>query len=177
MADTIVVMNHGVIEQVGPPQHLYDEPATEFVAGFLGSPPMNFLKGDGTAEAGSRRLSLKALTVEGPVMARSLRGPLTIGVRPEHVRLTNPGQGVLDGRVLGAEYLGTTQIVTVETLYGPVRARLRTDLPIHTGEAVGLVMIGERLSVFDAATGAALPMDRYPAAAPGPDLGKEGSDG
>ena len=88
MADRIVVMNQGRVQQVGPPMTIYGDPANRFVAGFFGIPAMNFIEGE--LRGGS-----DALTFEAPAVRFALkpRGPVapcraTLGIRPEHVRLT-----------------------------------------------------------------------------------------
>ena len=124
MGDKIVVMNHGVVEQFGTPQEIYDWPATMFVADFIGSPPMNFLRFDGTVDAGRhagrarRRRASRSRTC-----ARAPAGELVLGVRPEHVRLSTTPRPTAAGS-LAAEYLGTTQIVTLDTAHGAVKARV-----------------------------------------------------
>jgi multiple sugar transport system ATP-binding protein len=77
-----------------------------------------------------------------------------LGVRPEHVRFTS--EGGLRGQVFGAEYLGSTQIVTVDTAVGKVKARLPADRLLQPGEPIGLTFRPERLSVFDKISGKAV---------------------
>ncbi len=156
MGDKIVVMNHGVIEQWGTPRQIYDHPATLFVADFIGSPPMNLLHGVGPVAAGDRHLRLGEATVAVPELRVSLPpGRRALGVRPEHVRLDDAG--AWRGRVETVEYLGTTQIVTLATPGGAIRARTPSGRPARPGETVGLSFATERLTVFDAETGRALP--------------------
>ena len=68
MGDKIVVMNHGVVEQFGTPQQIYDHPATLFVADFIGSPAMNFLSFEGSIQRGTSAISLSGHTVQTPEM-------------------------------------------------------------------------------------------------------------
>jgi len=113
MGDKIVVMNHGVIEQFGVPQDIYDKPATLFVADFIGSPPMNFLTLQADLQLGATSILLDGHPVEIPSLREPHTGELVYGIRPEHVRLDdNAG---FRGEVLATDYLGTTQIVTLET--------------------------------------------------------------
>ena len=81
-------------------------------------------------------------------------GPLVLGVRPEHIRFSDVAP--IRGRVFGAEYLGTTQIVTVETEQGPLKARLPSSRPVQVGETVGLAFRSDYLALFDAQTGSAI---------------------
>jgi multiple sugar transport system ATP-binding protein len=153
MGDKIVVMNHGVVEQFGTPQAIYDHPATMFVAEFIGSPPMNFLRFDGTAAPGDAAVSLGA-RIALPALREGARGALALGVRPEHVSFADAGD--YRGRVEAVEYLGTTQIVTLSTPHGPVKARTSSALRVNPGETPGLAFNPETLSLFDATSGRAL---------------------
>ena len=154
MGDKIVVMNHGVVEQFGVPQDIYDWPATMFVANFLGSPPMNFLTFRGMVGSGADTLKMGEAEVSIPVQRDDLSGDLALGVRPEHVRLDDAGS--VRGEVIAAEYLGTTQIVTVNTAFGEVKARIASEAPVSTGTTTGLTFDPRTLTVFDADKGTAL---------------------
>ncbi|QFT47320.1 Maltose/maltodextrin import ATP-binding protein MalK [Roseivivax sp. THAF40] len=102
MADKIVVLNGGRIEQVGSPMELYDNPASEFVAGFIGSPKMNLYDGEAAAKMGCR----------------------TYGIRPEHLKLSD-SDGKWKGAVRHVERLGADTIVHLETeALGPMIARV-----------------------------------------------------
>jgi multiple sugar transport system ATP-binding protein len=97
LADRVVVMNHGIIEQVGPPQELYHHPATRFVAGFIGSPAMNFIPAriEGANNALSVRLS-DAISLPIPAQRLDRYGPykdkkMIFGIRPEHLTETHEG--------------------------------------------------------------------------------------
>ena len=155
MADKIAVMNRGVIEQFATPQEIYDQPATMFVADFIGSPPMNFLPFRAGLRSGADRVRVDGAEIAVPRIAEdTAETDLALGVRPEHIRFDDASR--LRGTVFGAEYLGTTQIVTVTTGHGAVKARLPADVPARTGEIVGLALRPERLSIFDRGSGRAL---------------------
>ncbi len=153
MGDRIVVMNHGVVEQFGTPQQIYDHPATLFVADFIGSPSMNILPFEGAVTPGDRTVDL-GTPVNLPEVQEGLRGKLALGVRPEHVTLTDGD--AYRGRVEAAEYLGTTQIVTVSVPHGRIKARISSATQVRVGETLGLAFAPDRLSLFDAASGRAL---------------------
>ncbi len=156
MADRIAVMNAGRIEQIGSPQEVYDRPASMFVADFIGSPPMNFLRAEAGLKPGERAVKLQDASIPVPELREPPpAGPVVIGVRPEHIRFSDAA--AVRGRVFGAEYLGTTQIVTVVTEQGPVKARLASSVPVQVGETVGLTFNSENLSLFNAQTGSAIP--------------------
>jgi multiple sugar transport system ATP-binding protein len=156
MADRIAVMNQGLVEQIGTPQEIYDRPRTMFVADFIGAPPMSFLRVHTSLRRGDRTVVIDGASVEMPVVFEDrAEGKFALGVRPENVAFADSSQ--LRGQVIGAEYLGTTQIVTVTTASGQVKARLPSGNPVRVGETVGLKLRSDRLSLFDAASGDALP--------------------
>jgi multiple sugar transport system ATP-binding protein len=155
MADKIAVMNHGVIEQFGTPQEIYDRPASMFVADFIGSPPMNFLKFQGGLARGAREIVVQGAPVAVPEVREDVApGDMVLGARPEHIRFDDASK--LRGSVYGAEYLGTTQIVSVETADGIVKARVPADIRVETGETVGLALNAGRLSLFERTSGRAI---------------------
>jgi multiple sugar transport system ATP-binding protein len=161
MADTIAIMNQGVIEQLGAPQEVYDRPASVFVADFIGSPSMNFLPIDGGYAAGADHVSLGEAVLPIPALREDAPGQaLLLGVRPEHMRFS--ASSALRAEVLGTEYLGTSQIVTCATTQGTtLRAKVSVDVPAQRGDQVGLVFDDSQLSLFDRASGRALRTARY----------------
>ncbi len=154
MGDKIVVMNHGVVEQFGVPQDIYDWPATKFVAQFIGSPPMNFLDFNGMIGTGQNEVRLNDVGIEVPEMREGTNGAITFGIRPEHVRLDDAAP--YRGRVRATEYLGTTQIVTLETPNGEVKARLSSADRVNVGDQTGLRFDPRTITLFDAENGHAL---------------------
>ena len=129
MADKIVVLNKGKIEQVGSPLDLYHKPKNEFVAGFIGSPRMNFIKGDS---------------------AKSWNVP-TIGIRPEHLTLSKD-QGTWAGTVGVAEHLGSDTFLHVRVDgVGTLTARVDGEMMIKHGDKVFLTPQDVRVHKFDAA--------------------------
>jgi multiple sugar transport system ATP-binding protein len=165
MADKIAVMNKGLVEQLGTPREIYDQPASVFVADFIGSPAMNFLDFHGAVEAGAQSVRLGQSEIVVPTVAENL-GPrdLLLGVRPEQVYFSDAG---LRGVVFGAEYFGTTQIVTVTTAHGTLRARVSADLDVRVGEGLGVAFRPEKISLFDKASGRAISTGLRKAAAHG----------
>lgn len=154
MGDKIVVMNHGVVEQFGTPQEIYDHPATMFVAEFIGSPPMNFLRFEGGFRPGDRSVMLGGVTVALPELHEEAAGrSLVLGVRPEHLHLSDAAP--YRGRVLASEYLGTTQVLTLDTPHGALKLRAPSGQPARVGETVGLSFNAATLSLFDQGSGRA----------------------
>jgi multiple sugar transport system ATP-binding protein len=167
MADTIAIMNQGVIEQLGAPQEVYERPASVFVADFIGSPSMNFLPFDGGYAAGADQVRIgDDAVLPIPALREDASGDkLLLGVRPEHVRLS--AASALRAEVLGTEYLGTSQVVTCTTAQGAtVRAKVGVDLPVQRGDAVGLAFDARQVSLFDQASGRALRTARHDDAMP-----------
>ena len=155
LADRIAVMNRGVVEQIGTPQEIYDLPASMFVADFIGSPPMNFIRFEGRLRRGDRTVRIRDATIPVPeAHEEAAVESLALGVRPEHVVLSDSAP--IRGRVFGTEYLGTTQVVTVDIEQGQIKARMPSSLTVRLGETVGLAFETQSLVVFDAATGRAM---------------------
>lgn len=154
MGDKIVVMNHGSVEQFGVPQDIYDWPATTFVADFIGSPSMNFLDIGTSVKVGNSTVALGDETVKIPTLQQSCSGDIVFGVRPEHIFFDKNSQ--FRGDIIATEYLGTTQIVTLHTQYGTLKARLPSSESISEGENVGLAFNHKAITLFDKETGAAL---------------------
>jgi multiple sugar transport system ATP-binding protein len=128
MADKIVLLNGGRVEQIGTPLELYDRPANRFVAGFIGSPRMNFLAGD-TAEP---------------------FGAHTIGVRPEHLRVVSNGDGWA-GEVIIAEHLGSDTFLSIDLgARGSVIVRQQGEIGLEAGARVALKPESARVHRFDA---------------------------
>jgi ABC-type sugar transport system ATPase subunit len=156
MADRVVVMNAGRIEQVGTPMEIYRHPASLFVAGFVGSPAMNVLEaeldGDGASLRGGARIVLPAGRTGGQSGRR-----VALGLRPEAIALT-PGEDGLPARVETVEPLG--QEIVAEFSAGPAGrlwARLPPDTELRAGAQVRVALDGARAHLFDPETGRALP--------------------
>jgi multiple sugar transport system ATP-binding protein len=167
MADVIAVMNQGVIEQLGPPQEVYERPASVFVADFIGSPAMNFLPLRAGLALGATEVPLGGSPQAVPRMHEAVaEAELLLGVRPEHVAFADAAP--LRAEVLGSEYLGTAQIVTCSTTLGvTVRAKLPPEQRVQRGEQVGLALKSDAVSLFDKTSGRALRSARYESAAHG----------
>jgi multiple sugar transport system ATP-binding protein len=160
MADKIAVMNHGIIEQFGSPQEIYNRPATMYVADFIGSPPMNFLRFKAGLQKGTRSVSVQGVDITVPEIHQDVaEGELALGVRPEDIRFSDASS--LRGAVYGSEYHGTNQIVAVEMAEGLVKARVPADQNFRIGEKVGLELNHDKLCVFDCTSGRAVPSSRY----------------
>ena len=128
MADKIVVLNAGRIEQVGSPMELYRNPANRFVTGFIGSPKMNFIEGDAV-----RRFDCD-----------------TLGVRPEHLRIV-PSEGAWQGAVGVTEHLGADTYVHVHVDgIGGLTVRVAGETEVELGSTIQLAPDPDRIHCFDA---------------------------
>ena len=155
MADKVVVLNGGKIEQVGSPLDLYHQPANLFVAGFLGTPKMGFLKGkitriDGQGcevllDAGTRI----TLPLSGANL--SVGGAVTLGIRPEHLELAQTGDCTLHVTADVSERLGSDTFCHVVTSSGEaLTMRVRGDLASRYGETLSLHLDAQHCHLFDA---------------------------
>jgi multiple sugar transport system ATP-binding protein len=158
MGDVIAVMDQGEVLQVGAPSEIYDRPATRFVAGFIGSPAMNFLPAIGPLAPGTHRVRVNGAEVDMPLLHEPLeQHDAVLGVRPEHVEVASDGP--LRGRVFGVEYMGARQLITVDTDAGRLKIRAPNTVRAGFGETVGLRFKSEALVVFDGRTERALKSD------------------
>jgi multiple sugar transport system ATP-binding protein len=169
LGDRVVVMKDGLVQQVGEPLELYGRPANRFVAGFIGSPAMNFVDVAISAADGALWAEAEGLRVKVPAhLAARLRAQsatrLTLGVRPEALRLAN---GANEGADEGADYSFATSIDVVEPLGNeillnfrtggvPMVARVDPAARVKAHENVRVALDPERLHFFDANTEAAL---------------------
>ena len=153
LADRLVVMNKGTIEQIGTPAEIYDQPATLYVAGFIGSPAMNILPGSYSALRREVLLDSGAALPVAQAGALADRQVVQVGIRPEHAALVAPGTGTFDAVVEVVEELGPARLCSLmlEDVAVSVLAKGRPEL--KPGAVVGVRLAMERLHVFDAATG------------------------
>jgi multiple sugar transport system ATP-binding protein len=148
MANRIVVMNDGVIQQVGAPLELYDRPANIFVAGFIGSPTMNFF--DAVIEKGSARLgdgSVVALT--GSAALREGH-QVVLGIRPEHLHFASAG---IPARVAVVEPLGMSTQVTLDAAQERVTLLTLERPQLSPGDARSITAKTEDMHIFDRESG------------------------
>jgi multiple sugar transport system ATP-binding protein len=161
VGDRVAVLNEGRLEQVGTPDEVYDNPASRFVASFVGSPPMNVLEGSerrGPGDAGARGFS-KVTERTGPSMlvgsdfeVTAPENAVAVGARPEDLHvggLDGPGL-VVDGEMVVAERLGADRIAYIQASAGLIAVRV-TGKPPAAGERVSVSAPAEALSFFDSA--------------------------
>jgi inositol-phosphate transport system ATP-binding protein len=145
MADRIICMNNGEIAQIGTPDDLYRRPNDLFVAGFIGTPPMNILKG----RAENMKLHLGSAILD---MNRSFDGPVSFGLRPEDIALVKTEDAHLVGTITMIEPMGREVFYTLETPAGIIHALEYGELVRHEQDvSVGLSCKTDLTLLFDAA--------------------------
>jgi len=157
LADRVVVMNKGVVQQVGSPTEIYDRPANVFVAGFIGNPAMNLVEGkvkDGTFTA-------ENISVPG---IGGADGPLTLGFRAEDAMLTGTARakkaaGMVSADVYALELLGDATMLTVRAGSGMVAVKAAKDYRAAIGDQVQITLPREACHLFDSASGARIDGD------------------
>ena len=152
LADRVAILEQGVLQQLGTPKDIYDDPANLFVAGFIGSPPMNLLEGRHEpgrfVHAGGSLPTRQTATLERA----------TLGVRPEDCRIVEAGTGAVEGRVYATELIGDHTLVTVSVGPAPARggaSRMSED----AGDVLTVKMPKDHEAAFDASVGVAISPD------------------
>lgn len=152
MADRVIVMNNGKVEQFGAPLELYDAPENRFVASFIGSPSMNFLDGVVAQARSGLEFVYDGVGLElGP--ATPPAGPAILGIRPEHVAISGSGEGGLQGIVTSLENTGDRTFLVVEINGNPIGIISSLRLGVGPGETVALRLDTSKLHFFNPASG------------------------
>jgi multiple sugar transport system ATP-binding protein len=142
LATRIVVMKAGKVQQIGAPAEVYERPANLFVAGFLGTPAMNFI--DGAVDA-SGRFASPVLSLD--VGLAGARGDVVLGIRPEHIQIAADGR--FEGTVALTEPMGNHQIVWIALGERKLSAIVNDNRVLALGDPVRFDVDGARLSLFD----------------------------
>ena len=166
MADRIAVMNHGVLQQVGPPMTLYEHPVNRFVAGFIGSTPMNFL----AARLDDRgRISIDSRDSDGggdlaghdhdPRSPDGAGLEVVLGIRPEHIRLGSPADRSsvrLAARVLDREAGGDHDVIRLDSHVGTVHIEIPPRTKLRAGDRIECHLPRDLVHLFDCREGKVL---------------------
>ena len=166
LAHRVAILDEGALQQIGTPREVYDNPANLFVAGFMGSPPMNFIRGsieNGRFESGGESGGGVGVPVVGAGGARAGAGvkdgaAAVMGFRPEDAEVTDPGTGLFDAPVYAAELTGDVTLVTValgDDASIAIKMPKEYDVDFDRKVAVGFPL--DRGFLFDAASGDRLP--------------------
>ncbi|GAB4214315.1 MAG: sn-glycerol-3-phosphate ABC transporter ATP-binding protein UgpC [Rhodoferax sp.] len=151
LGSRIAVMKDGILQQIGTPDDIYRRPANTYVAGFIGSPTMNFIAGtaSGTGDAAQFSFEGASLSLPSP---RS--GALTLGQRPEHIHLSDSAPW--RGEVTLVEPTGADTYVVVKTAVGLITVRTAPSTVVRVGDTVGLSVSAQHNNWFDAQSGVRL---------------------
>jgi multiple sugar transport system ATP-binding protein len=159
LGDRIAVMREGQIVQVAEPMHVYDRPATEFVGSFIGSPPMNFLRGTARPENGVATVAIGGQSIKAPASVAQADGVL-VGIRAENIQASASappnGAAALMAETMVVEPLGSHLLVTATVEGQMVKVITRTDFPARPGTPIWLEPEPDKLRWLSAADGMAL---------------------
>ncbi|HEY1328314.1 MAG TPA: sn-glycerol-3-phosphate ABC transporter ATP-binding protein UgpC [Casimicrobiaceae bacterium] len=156
LADRIVLLNNGRVEQIGSPEDVYETPATLFVAGFIGASGMNLLQGHLRHEASRFIVELgDGARLPAPASPHAARAgmPVVIGVRPEHLHWAHNGEASLAGTARVVEPLGSDTLVVFDVAGRELQARLPPRLVRRAGDPVRVTIAPETIHLFDPQTG------------------------
>jgi multiple sugar transport system ATP-binding protein len=160
LADRIVIMSKGIIQQVADPLALYDQPINQYVAAFIGSPPMNFLKGQLTQAAGGGVIFSDGGGITVPLIPElaqrvtsAVGKPVLLGIRPEMIcdaaSARWPNTTKLEARVDVVEALGDTKVVYFSTAKNTFIGKLEGHVSVHVGEKMNVGFNGAKLHIFN----------------------------
>lgn len=147
LATRVAVMSHGEIQQLDTPRNIYNDPANLFVAGFIGSPPMNFIEGNVTDGA----FVSEAVNING--IALRHEGPVKLGFRWEDADIVGSQQGHLQGRIYAVELTGESTQVTLSVGADRIVLRAHKDFAADDGQFVGVLVHISKCFFFDSTSG------------------------
>ena len=147
LAHRVAILEKGILQQLAAPAEIYNNPANLFVAQFIGSPPMNMVRGALEGSAFMAQDAKIATKVKGKVAKAML------GVRPEDCTVVAPSKGDLKGEIYTTELIGDHTLVTVKTGADMLTVKAAKDFTAKLGDRMGVALAKDRLFVFDAASG------------------------
>lgn len=153
LGDRIAVMRSGSLIQVGAPMDVYDMPATTFVGGFIGTPPMNFLDATVVSANGHTTVDLGGRPLDAPEVVRDLAGrDVTVGIRAESIDVWDqPEPGAMPARIEVVEPLGADLLLTVSVGSQQLKLLTRNDFPARANMPISIRPQPDKLRWFDAA--------------------------
>ena len=138
----------GIVQQIDTPREIYDNPANLFVAGFMGSPPMNFVAGD--VRRWAFRLRAMAMCPPGRLAPRQ---GVMLGFRPEDARIADPANAQFAATVYSTELTGNETIVTCSLSTGPILVKAGKDYDAPIGAPVHIAVDHSKICLFDSQSG------------------------
>ena len=143
LADRIVILESGMVVQIGTPRDLYEKPTNLFVAEFIGSPKMNIIPFEGAV----KNSLLDEIFIKRGSLSKEVK---YVGVRPEHIKIVAEGTGQLDANVDFLEYLGSDSFLIADAgIHGTVTVRCSSDTKISSASRIGLSFYVEKILFFD----------------------------
>lgn len=153
MGDRIAVMQQGEIVQADVPSKVYDSPGNQFVGGFIGTPPMNFVRGRVQGANGSRAVSIGGQTLRAKLPA-SANSELLLGIRAENIEASaKPSPDAVPARVLVVEPLGSHLLLTVDIGGETLKVNTRADFPAAPDQTIYLRLEPDKIRWFDPQSG------------------------
>ncbi len=155
MGDRIAVMEIGEIVQVDVPKEVYENPATLFVGGFIGTPPMNFMRGTVKSVNGASAITIGDQVIHAALPAHFQTGQdLLMGIRAENIEAsTQSSPDAVPARVLVVEPLGSHLLLTAQVGDTPIKVQTRIDFPVVPDQTIYLKLESNQVRWFDAETG------------------------
>ena len=153
LAQRVMVMNKGVVEQLGTPVDVYERPASQFVASFIGAPAMNLLKGQFSSDGSRFNLDASHALPLSDSKAKWANRPVVLGIRPEHIRLSSREQGGVPLRVDTLEMLGADNLAHGRIGDTPLVVRLAHSERPQPGSTLWLHLPSDALHFFDSTHG------------------------
>ncbi len=147
LAHRVAIMKDGVLQQLGTPKEVYSDPANLFVAGFMGSPPMNFVNGAIVDDA------FTSGDIHVPVSQAPDTRSATLGFRPEDCLIAAPGEGILDADVFTVEMTGDQVLVTLRKQSNQMVVKMPKEFDIEAGAKASITLDPKHLYFFNADTG------------------------
>ena len=147
LAHRVAIMNQGVLQQIGSPREVYDKPSNLFVAGFMGSPPMNLISGvisNEVLEAQNTKILLNGIDMKGDVV---------LGFRPENAEIVGKGNGQFDAKVYTTELAGDHSLVTLMLGEISLTVKMSTDFEAEYDSIVGVQFENQKSFIFDEKSG------------------------
>jgi multiple sugar transport system ATP-binding protein len=157
LATRIVVLSGGNIMQVGTPDEIYNQPRSRFVAGFTGSPPMNFLQASLSGNTTLKLDNATSIALARSIESQNVERQVEFGIRPENISAeAKPGAAAISGQVIVMEPLGAETLVTFAVPGGELVARMPPEVRYVPGDRVTVYMDLSKCHVFDKQTGVVL---------------------
>ena len=147
LAHRVAILEKGVLQQLDTPAKIYNDPANLFVAQFIGSPPMNVIRGSLAGNSFQTDNAVVAVNPSGQIKEAIL------GVRPEDCSVVATGKGSIAGSIYTTELIGDHTLVTVQTAKDKLTVKAPKDFVGKDGDTIGVEMHRDHLYVFDATTG------------------------